>query len=442
MPLPELLERLLTHARALRAGARRRRRLAGGGRARRRGLGQRPRLARGCACRARRAARRSRVVGHIDEIGVVVTHARRRRARRGARRSAASIRTCMVGQRVEVLTRNGPLPGVVGARRAEAHGRGEERKPVEFDDLFLDVGAQDGDEARRSSAPATRPSGRRAARAAATRVASRSLRQPDRLLRRARGGAPARGARAVRPATSSRVAAVQEEVGDFAGSRTAAFATRAAGRDRGRRHARDRRARRRPGGRGQGTCSAAAPTLMRGPSIHPRVFELLHETAEAEKIPFAVEVSRGTTNTDADAVYLSRARRRDRPRLRPAALHALAGRDGPARRRRAASAHRRVRASLEPALVRALTSRCLTPSALVSDTRAGSCQTLRHDFVSDTKGAARLADVTDRHRLRRADAVREARRRAAELSGDRARRDRDPRGARARRPRGRARSTT
>ena len=36
------------------------------------------------------------------------------------------------------------------------------------------------------------------------------------------------------------------------------------------------------------------------------VFELLYETAEAEKIPFVVEVSRGSTSTDADAVYLSR----------------------------------------------------------------------------------------------------------------------------------------
>jgi endoglucanase len=48
------------------------------------------------------------------------------------------------------------------------------------------------------------------------------------------------------------------------------------------------------------------PTLTRGPSIHEDVFELLHDTAEAEGIPFAVEVSRATTSTDADAVYLSR----------------------------------------------------------------------------------------------------------------------------------------
>ena len=46
--------------------------------------------------------------------------------------------------------------------------------------------------------------------------------------------------------------------------------------------------------------------IMRGPSMHPVIFELLHETAEAEKIPYSIEVSRGHTNTDADAVYLSR----------------------------------------------------------------------------------------------------------------------------------------
>ncbi len=45
---------------------------------------------------------------------------------------------------------------------------------------------------------------------------------------------------------------------------------------------------------------------MRGASIHPKVFELLYATAEAEGIPCTVEVSRGHTHTDADAIYLSR----------------------------------------------------------------------------------------------------------------------------------------
>ena len=45
---------------------------------------------------------------------------------------------------------------------------------------------------------------------------------------------------------------------------------------------------------------------MRGPSMHPQIFELLYETAEVEGIACSIEVSRGHTNTDADAVYLSR----------------------------------------------------------------------------------------------------------------------------------------
>jgi endoglucanase len=101
------------------------------------------------------------------------------------------------------------------------------------------------------------------------------------------------------------VAAVQEEVGDFAGSRTTAFATEpdvAIAIDVTR--ATDIR-----GGdhddEGKIVLGSGA-TLTRGPSLHPGVFELLHDTAEAEGIPFSVEVSRGTTYTDADAVYLSR----------------------------------------------------------------------------------------------------------------------------------------
>ena len=53
----------------------------------------------------------------------------------------------MVGQRVDVLTRNGPVPGVVAVRQQKRR-RGADRKPVEPDDLFLDVGAKDGDELR------------------------------------------------------------------------------------------------------------------------------------------------------------------------------------------------------------------------------------------------------------------------------------------------------
>jgi endoglucanase len=101
------------------------------------------------------------------------------------------------------------------------------------------------------------------------------------------------------------VAAVQEEVGDFAGSRTTAVATEpdvALAIDVT--HTTDVRGAD-PDDEGK-IVLGGGPSLTRGPSIHPDVFELLHDTAEAEGIPFTLEVSRGHTNTDADAVYISR----------------------------------------------------------------------------------------------------------------------------------------
>src|SRR5205085_6402414 len=51
----------------------------------------------------------------------------------------------------------------------------------------------------------------------------------------------------------------------------------------------------------------SGPSLTRGSTIHPRVFELLYETAEAEGIPFTVASAGRGTGTDADAIHLSRA---------------------------------------------------------------------------------------------------------------------------------------
>ncbi len=52
--------------------------------------------------------------------------------------------------------------------------------------------------------------------------------------------------------------------------------------------------------------------LTRGSTLDPRVFELLHETAEAEGIPFTVDASARATGTDADAIHISRAGHPDR----------------------------------------------------------------------------------------------------------------------------------
>ena len=244
------------------------------------------------------------IIGHIDEIGFVVTHA----GDDGliALRSLGGFDPqVLLGQRVEVLARDGHIAGVVGVR-SRKRKPGEDRKPIEFDDLYLDVGAKDGEEARSlvrpgdsaviAVAPLELRNGRIASRSLDNRLGSYVALEVARRVA-AEGGTPG---------DVAGVAVVQEEVGDFAGSRTAAFELRpdvAVAVDVA--HATDVRG---SDSEEEGEHKlGGGPVLMRGPSIHPQVFELLYETAEQEGIQVSLEVSRGHTSTDADAVHLSRA---------------------------------------------------------------------------------------------------------------------------------------
>jgi len=243
------------------------------------------------------------IVGHIDEISVVVTHIADDGILAIRQLGGFDPRT-VVAQRIELLTRDGRVPGVVGARK-QKRKRGDDPRPYEFEDLFIDIGAKDGEEARSlvrpgdtaiiAGSPLELRNNRFASRSLDNRIGSYVALEVARRVAAA-GGAPGEVAGA---------AVVQEEVGDFAGSRTIAFelepavaiavdvthATDVRGAD--------------PEDEGEHKLGGG-PALMRGPSMHPRIFDLLYETAEAEGIPVTVEVSRGHTNTDADAVYLSR----------------------------------------------------------------------------------------------------------------------------------------
>ncbi len=243
------------------------------------------------------------LVGHIDEIGAVVTHI--------GDDGFGSLRPLggfdpdvMLGQRVDVLTRDGTLAGVVSSRYRKRK-RGEDRKALEYDDLVLDVGASDGEEMQGlvrpgdavvwHGAPVPLRGNRVASRSFDNRIGCYVALEAARRVAERGGG----------PGDLIAVAAVQEEVGNFAGSRTAAFATEPdvaiaidvtrATDIRGGDHEEE----------GKIVLGSGA-TLTRGPSLNPEVFELLHDTAEAEGIPFGVEVTRGETYTDADAVYTSR----------------------------------------------------------------------------------------------------------------------------------------
>jgi putative aminopeptidase FrvX len=243
------------------------------------------------------------IVGHIDEIAIVVTHVGDD-GMLAVRPLGGFDPRAVVSQRVELLTKDGPVRGVVAARKSKTR-RGDDPKPYDFGDLFIDIGAKDGAEARTlvrpgdaaviAGAPLELRNGRIASRSLDNRLGSYVALEVARRVA-AEGGTPG---------DVAGLAVVQEEVGDFAGSRTAAFALEpavAVAVDVT--HATDVRGAD-PEDEGD-VRLAAGPALMRGPSLHPAVFELLSETAEAEGIGVSIEVSRGHTYTDADAMYLSR----------------------------------------------------------------------------------------------------------------------------------------
>ncbi len=244
------------------------------------------------------------VVGHIDEIGVHVSHIDDDGFLRfGSVGGWDPI--ILVGQRVTLVTREGPIPGVIGKKPIHLMKDEDRKKVPALKDLHIDVGAKDGDDARAmvrigdvaviAGEPVELPNGRIASRAMDNRIGCYVALEAARLVAEA-GGAPG---------DVAAVAAVQEEI-TFAGSRTTAFslapdlavavdvtfATDQPGVELG-------ELTRHPLGSG--------PSLTRGSTIHPRVFELLHDAAEADGIPFTVAASGRGTGTDADAIHLSRA---------------------------------------------------------------------------------------------------------------------------------------
>ena len=144
--------------------------------------------------RARAAGRRSRSSAH-----------RRDRAHRHPHRRQGFLRfigvggwdpQILVGQRVEVGTRDGVVPGVIGKKPIHLLKEDERKKVPELKDLHIDIGAKDGDEARGDGARRRRRGHRRRPDRAAERPRRVALDgQPPGLLRRLRGRAPGRRGR-------------------------------------------------------------------------------------------------------------------------------------------------------------------------------------------------------------------------------------------------------
>jgi endoglucanase len=243
------------------------------------------------------------IVGHIDEIGLSITHV----DDKGFiyfRNIGGWLPEVLLAQRVQVMTKDGLVPGVIGKKRSPFKRDKDEK--IELKDLFIDIGALDGDEARKvvrlgdgvvlAPQPLELRNGRIASRSWDNRVGCYVALETARRVAEAGGAA----------GDVVAVAAIGEEVGDFAGARTTAYAVRPDvaiavdvtwSSDIPDAEVAE-----------QGEIKVdQGPTIARGAPLNERVFDLLYETAESESIPFGVEVVRGSTHTDADAYHLSRA---------------------------------------------------------------------------------------------------------------------------------------
>jgi putative aminopeptidase FrvX len=244
------------------------------------------------------------IVGHIDEIGLIVTHVDDK-----GYLSFVGVGgwdpVILVGQRVEITTKDGVIPGVVGKKPIHLLKEDERKRAAEIKDMHIDIGAKDGDDAKTlvrigdvaviSAAPVEFPNDRYIARAMDNRLGCFVAYEAARLVAEA-GGAPG---------DVVAVAAVQEEI-TFGGARTFAHAVRpdvAIVVDVT--HATDA-----PGvdERENGTHPlGSGPVIERGSTMNPRVFDELVAAAEADEIPHTFSASARMTGTDADAIHLSRA---------------------------------------------------------------------------------------------------------------------------------------
>lgn len=246
------------------------------------------------------------LAGHVDEIGLMITHVGDDGFLYFDEIGGWDPQV-LVGQRVRILTRDGEVPGVIGKKPVHLMKAEDREKPVKIQQLWIDIGAAGAEEVREMGVRVADPAvlDGPVVRLAGDRLASRSI--DDRIgayvvleaLRRLADDPP--------PPCVMAVATVQEEIGSGgSGAGLSAFALEpdvalvvdvTFATDVPDVEKKELGEHRLGGG----------PVLSRGSAVHPLVFDLLVETAEAEGIPHTVQAAPRRTRTDADDIRASRA---------------------------------------------------------------------------------------------------------------------------------------
>lgn len=248
-----------------------------------------------------KASLRLMFAGHIDEIGIMVTHVDDE-----GYLSFDGIggwdQQVFVGQRVVLLGRSGRVTGVVGKKAIHLIDKDERDKVSKVEDLWIDIGAIDraeaesririGDPGVLAAGVIEFPNRRLVSRSIDNRIGAFVVLEALRLLATDRPRA-----------SVSAVATTREEIAATGGgARSSAsrlepdvaivvdvtHATDYPGVDK-RKHGDYR--------------LGGGPTISRGASVSEIVFELLIETAESEGIPYRIEAASRDTHTDAEAIF-------------------------------------------------------------------------------------------------------------------------------------------
>jgi putative aminopeptidase FrvX len=242
------------------------------------------------------------LAGHCDQIALMVQHIDENGFLYVQPIGGWDIQI-LLGQRLTVWAREGPLAGVVSRRAPHLLTPEERNKVPQFQDLWVDVGARDRKEAESwvtHGDPVTFALGYQELRngiaaspAMDDKVGVWTVMETLRLLK----GRPLAAAVLC-------VSTVQEEVG-LRGATTSTYgvhptigiavdvchATDTPGNDKKQ--------------LGE-TKLGDGPAIFRGPNINPHVFERLREAAQAREIPVQLRGAPRATGTDANAMQLSR----------------------------------------------------------------------------------------------------------------------------------------
>jgi len=247
------------------------------------------------------------LAGHIDEIGLQVTHVDEQGFLYVDEIGGWDPQV-LVGQRVTVLAKDGDVPGVIGKKAIHLIQPDERSKASKTRQLWVDIGAEDRDAASglgiRVGDPLVIAQGM--VRLAGNLIASRAI--DDRIgafvVLEAIRTLAADGDDLTASATA--VATVQEEIGVHGGgARTSAFSLAPdvaivvdvtfstdvpdiEKKELGEHEL------------------GGGPVLSRGSAAHSEVFEMLAAVAEDEGIPFTIQASPKATRTDADGIHLTR----------------------------------------------------------------------------------------------------------------------------------------